>query len=225
MTNELERVPKRKADQMSDSLPVEVPGKKKRNRKAVSCINCRRKKVKCDRTFPCSSCKVRGETCEWAENTKPVAESELGVHDLACEIGRLHRIVKDLSERLSLDQDEIKAMLAPSLSVVATLCPPSRRMSRVSNSPSNASENSSSRSSHSHCSEADECLSSAEEDDAKSFATPNTRHTQAGQPSPRSKTLSSALPYLPNKQQSKRCSKHTSYTNLPILPVSPLKLS
>ncbi|EST04814.2 Zn(2)-C6 fungal-type DNA-binding domain protein [Kalmanozyma brasiliensis GHG001] len=47
--------------------------KKKSTKKAVSCEACRRRKLKCDRGWPCGACRDRGESskCEWAEGVRP----------------------------------------------------------------------------------------------------------------------------------------------------------
>ncbi|CDR99554.1 hypothetical protein [Sporisorium scitamineum] len=47
--------------------------KKKSTKKAVSCEPCRRRKLKCDRGWPCGACRDRGESskCEWAEGVRP----------------------------------------------------------------------------------------------------------------------------------------------------------
>ncbi|GAA6062056.1 hypothetical protein JCM10212_005041 [Sporobolomyces blumeae] len=41
--------------------------KKRRNRKPVTCAQCRRRKLKCDRGYPCGACRDRqeGHLCEW----------------------------------------------------------------------------------------------------------------------------------------------------------------
>ncbi|KAF8175310.1 hypothetical protein BJ912DRAFT_1075239 [Pholiota molesta] len=41
--------------------------KKKRRRQALSCTECKRRKIKCDRNHPCTPCKRRGEesACQW----------------------------------------------------------------------------------------------------------------------------------------------------------------
>ncbi|KAG5728131.1 hypothetical protein E4T56_gene19275 [Termitomyces sp. T112] len=43
------------------------PPKKKRRRQALSCTECKRRKIKCDRTQPCTPCTRRGEQsrCQW----------------------------------------------------------------------------------------------------------------------------------------------------------------
>lgn len=43
-----------------DVVPTTSSGKKKRFRKAYSCANCRHRKIKCERTFPCHQCELRG---------------------------------------------------------------------------------------------------------------------------------------------------------------------
>lgn len=47
--------------------------KKKSTKKAVSCESCRRRKLKCDRGWPCGACRDRGESskCEWANGVRP----------------------------------------------------------------------------------------------------------------------------------------------------------
>ncbi|CAL1705458.1 unnamed protein product [Somion occarium] len=49
-----------------DSDPEEPP-KKKRRRQALSCTECKRRKIKCDRAQPCGPCARRGEQhkCQW----------------------------------------------------------------------------------------------------------------------------------------------------------------
>jgi Fungal Zn(2)-Cys(6) binuclear cluster domain len=46
---------------------TEPPPKKKRRRQALSCTECKRRKIKCDRVQPCAPCKKRGEgdKCQW----------------------------------------------------------------------------------------------------------------------------------------------------------------
>ncbi|PWZ02521.1 hypothetical protein BCV70DRAFT_143861, partial [Testicularia cyperi] len=48
------------ATQQSESTTSDRPVKR-RNRKAVSCVSCREKKIKCDRVVPCIQCIKRGE--------------------------------------------------------------------------------------------------------------------------------------------------------------------
>lgn len=54
----------------------------KRPRPVVSCLQCRQKKLKCDRKLPCSKCIVGGrqEACEYAAGQEPpLAESPVAV--------------------------------------------------------------------------------------------------------------------------------------------------
>lgn len=50
----------------SDSALMDPPPRKRR-RAALSCLDCKRRKLKCDRTYPCSRCQKRGhpQTCTY----------------------------------------------------------------------------------------------------------------------------------------------------------------
>ena len=52
--------------------------KRPRPRPMVSCFECRRKKLKCDRLHPCMKCKNSGRSalCSYSENAVPVTSSE-----------------------------------------------------------------------------------------------------------------------------------------------------
>jgi len=51
----------------ADDLEQHSPPKKKRRRQALSCTECKRRKIKCDRSQPCTPCTRRGEEagCQW----------------------------------------------------------------------------------------------------------------------------------------------------------------
>jgi hypothetical protein len=53
----------------------EPAGNGKRKKKAVSCEACRRRKLKCDRGWPCGACRDRNEAhlCKWEGGTRPQA--------------------------------------------------------------------------------------------------------------------------------------------------------
>ncbi|KAI3483503.1 hypothetical protein L1887_53634 [Cichorium endivia] len=53
--------------------PPTTPPRKSPQRRAVSCEPCRRRKLKCDRGWPCGACRDRNESskCEWAEGVRP----------------------------------------------------------------------------------------------------------------------------------------------------------
>lgn len=66
-------------DEPSQTSPMdslERTGKKsrKRNRLALSCTECKRRKIRCDRALPCGSCLKRGEAsiCQWDVAQKEV---------------------------------------------------------------------------------------------------------------------------------------------------------
>ncbi|KAH8929007.1 hypothetical protein BT69DRAFT_1276671 [Atractiella rhizophila] len=50
--------------------------KKKRIRAQLSCAECKRRKIKCDRKFPCASCLKRGigDSCHWEKGSGAVAQ-------------------------------------------------------------------------------------------------------------------------------------------------------
>jgi hypothetical protein len=43
----------------------QIPRRKRRGRKTFSCEHCRLSKLRCDRQYPCSTCKRKGSTCEY----------------------------------------------------------------------------------------------------------------------------------------------------------------
>ncbi|KAJ3776884.1 hypothetical protein FB446DRAFT_842012 [Lentinula raphanica] len=54
-------------DTDNDDTDTQGPPKKKRRRQALSCTECKRRKIKCDRNQPCAPCTRRGEQakCQW----------------------------------------------------------------------------------------------------------------------------------------------------------------
>lgn len=50
-----------------EDTDLQGPPKKKRRRQALSCTECKRRKIKCDRNQPCAPCTRRGEQakCQW----------------------------------------------------------------------------------------------------------------------------------------------------------------
>ncbi|GKT51528.1 transcription factor lepE [Colletotrichum spaethianum] len=52
--------------------PVQPSAQKKRRRPALACEQCRRRKVRCDRNLPCSTCvRSKRSVCTYASETKP----------------------------------------------------------------------------------------------------------------------------------------------------------
>ncbi|KAJ7066426.1 hypothetical protein C8F01DRAFT_1365954 [Mycena amicta] len=62
-------------DRERDHDAAEEPPKKKRRRQALSCTECKRRKIRCDRKQPCGPCARRGEQakCQW-HLVEPAAE-------------------------------------------------------------------------------------------------------------------------------------------------------
>ncbi|KAJ3750147.1 hypothetical protein DFH05DRAFT_1455237 [Lentinula detonsa] len=54
-------------DSENEDVDPQGPPKKKRRRQALSCTECKRRKIKCDRNQPCAPCTRRGEQakCQW----------------------------------------------------------------------------------------------------------------------------------------------------------------
>ncbi|KAG2136078.1 uncharacterized protein EDB93DRAFT_1254061 [Suillus bovinus] len=89
------------------------PAKKKRRRQALSCNECKRRKIKCDRAQPCGPCTRRGEQskCQW-RTLEPVDKYVLRTD------------FDELKTRSKAEYDELKARLDHLESVVARLFPP-----------------------------------------------------------------------------------------------------
>ncbi|KAF8883483.1 hypothetical protein CPB84DRAFT_1827649, partial [Gymnopilus junonius] len=68
-------------DHEADDVDQRGPPKKKRRRQALSCTECKRRKIKCDRTQPCTPCTRRGEEagCQW-HIVEPVDFCHLPLH-------------------------------------------------------------------------------------------------------------------------------------------------
>jgi len=91
----------------SGSSRGQMPLKRKRNRKTVSCEGCRTRKTKCDREAPCGSCRTRNEPCEWVKG-RPSRVSQPSIADR--EVGRLLRLVCVLQSRLGMTDAELAAL-------------------------------------------------------------------------------------------------------------------
>lgn len=75
----------------------------KRNRQAVSCTACQRRKSKCDRRQPCGACEKRGdgEACRFGGggSASPGYGGVGGRRELQTRLGRLEEMVKGLADR------------------------------------------------------------------------------------------------------------------------------
>ncbi|CEH12349.1 c6 transcription factor [Ceraceosorus bombacis] len=84
---------------------------KKRRKKAVSCVACRRRKLKCDRGMPCGACRDRGEaaTCEWESGTQP--HVMMGTRDTAttapleARMDRMETLMAAIGSRLGVNTE------------------------------------------------------------------------------------------------------------------------
>jgi hypothetical protein len=89
---------------MSDAAEPEpvraAPSQRKRRRPALSCAECRRRKIKCDRNIPCSPCKLaKSATCTYSP--EGLARKSHGIlHDVfpttTCALGQSQETVFDI---------------------------------------------------------------------------------------------------------------------------------
>ncbi|KAI3616044.1 hypothetical protein WG66_014000 [Moniliophthora roreri] len=79
---------------ISESLSSKKPGGKKA---PLSCCECRRLKLKCDRTFPCGSCKKRGVSDICPDG---VLVSGKGTRFILANTEQLHTKIHDMSEHI-----------------------------------------------------------------------------------------------------------------------------
>lgn len=115
-------------EEVEDNTGAAVPPvKKKRRRQALSCTECKRRKIKCDRAHPCSQCSRRGEQsrCQWhiiepIEKCVTRAEHEelkTRVVELSEEVQRLQRLVNSTkADGPAIQGATAEAVPAPSAS-------------------------------------------------------------------------------------------------------------
>ncbi|KAI0703865.1 hypothetical protein C8T65DRAFT_709179 [Cerioporus squamosus] len=95
----------------------------KRARGAISCAECRRLKLKCDKTVPCSSCKRRGCASICPNGSLTTGQ---GTRFILADTDRLHRKIAEMSDRIRQLEDglailqssvtrELHPLLAPNL--------------------------------------------------------------------------------------------------------------
>ncbi|GAA5971282.1 hypothetical protein JCM8115_005492 [Rhodotorula mucilaginosa] len=97
---------KRKADGGDDGEGDDggaANNKKRRNRKPVTCAQCRRRKLKCDRGFPCGACRDRqeGHLCEWEGAIRlpqPHLTRDAEAQELRAQLDRLEGLLGGLSK-------------------------------------------------------------------------------------------------------------------------------
>ncbi|KAM0745892.1 hypothetical protein T439DRAFT_330256 [Meredithblackwellia eburnea MCA 4105] len=85
------------------------------SRRVQSCQNCRLKKMRCSRTFPCGSCKMRGEECIWLGPPPhgPADSDELAASNF--QVDKLRKVVQLLREKLQQQNPDAAALHAAAL--------------------------------------------------------------------------------------------------------------
>ncbi|GAA6023764.1 hypothetical protein JCM11491_006038 [Sporobolomyces phaffii] len=72
-----------------------------RKRSPASCAPCRKKKLKCDRSLPCSSCVAKGTECIWEGDATPLyikdEHDPRGTKELQAQVDRLQSLVDGLT--------------------------------------------------------------------------------------------------------------------------------
>ncbi|GAA5848545.1 hypothetical protein JCM8547_004546 [Rhodosporidiobolus lusitaniae] len=73
-------------------------GKKRRHRKPVTCAQCRKRKLKCDRGYPCGACRDRqeGHLCEWEGAIRlpqPHLTRDAEAQELRLQLDRLENLL------------------------------------------------------------------------------------------------------------------------------------
>ncbi|GAA5945836.1 hypothetical protein JCM3775_001900 [Rhodotorula graminis] len=76
----------------------DAASKKRRNRKPVTCAQCRRRKLKCDRGYPCGACRDRqeGHLCEWEGAIRlpqPHLTRDAEAQELRVQLDRLEQLI------------------------------------------------------------------------------------------------------------------------------------
>ncbi|GAA5902700.1 Zn(II)2Cys6 transcription factor domain-containing protein [Sporobolomyces salmoneus] len=77
-------------------------------RRHLSCENCRIRKMRCSRTSPCLSCKMRGDECVWVGAAPNGNANEDEVEQTQMEVNRLKKLVDILLTRLEQQDEQIE---------------------------------------------------------------------------------------------------------------------
>lgn len=88
----------------SESLPRVVPPSRRRDKPIVSCILCRRRKLKCDRQQPCKTCVDRGLalSCTYVRSA-PTTHEPKAPHSVHDRIDQLEKLVTSLMSDKNID--------------------------------------------------------------------------------------------------------------------------
>ncbi|CBQ67905.1 conserved hypothetical protein [Sporisorium reilianum SRZ2] len=87
------------------------PPPKRRNRKAVSCVSCREKKIKCDRVVPCNQCIKRGEQdqCRIEQKPKIIHDHSHAHHNHLDPLSPGSAAYSQFSAAISTAKDQVNA--------------------------------------------------------------------------------------------------------------------
>ncbi|KAG2416019.1 hypothetical protein HFD88_007211 [Aspergillus terreus] len=92
-----------------------TPPRAKRPRAARACDRCRRKKYKCDESYPCAHCKKSGIDCVYQGNYRAQESNRSASYILDLE-----KKVNDLTTKLRIAESEIAATQSPSAQAAAS---------------------------------------------------------------------------------------------------------
>ena len=101
------------------SLPDDsTSGDRKRRRKVLSCYDCRRRKLHCDRVLPaCGRCKKAGSICSYSEHATEIPandtnQSSVVGHDPFAQLHQSSEEVSQTVKRQNLRIQQLEAALA-----------------------------------------------------------------------------------------------------------------
>ncbi|KAH7882993.1 hypothetical protein F5I97DRAFT_1815347 [Phlebopus sp. FC_14] len=106
------QVPRANARQEGKDVQKAIDKEAKRNRGAMSCAECRRLKLKCDKTVPCSSCKRRGCSAICPNGDLITGQ---GTRFVLADTEKLHQKITQMSDRIRQLEDAL-AILQTSIS-------------------------------------------------------------------------------------------------------------
>ncbi|KAI6096181.1 fungal-specific transcription factor domain-containing protein [Pisolithus croceorrhizus] len=105
-------MPRESSRQEGKVVQKSIDKEQKRNRGAISCAECRRLKLKCDKTVPCSSCKRRGCSTICPNGSLTTGQ---GTRFVLADTEQLHDKVSRMSDRIRQLEDAL-AILQSSVS-------------------------------------------------------------------------------------------------------------
>lgn len=89
-----------------EAQPRFVPPSRRRDKPIVSCVLCRRRKLKCDRQQPCKTCVDRGLSlsCTYVRNV-PTTQEPKAPHSVHDRIDQLEKLVTSLMSGKDVEHD------------------------------------------------------------------------------------------------------------------------